>query len=864
MTTADGEVPAELSKLEKGYELLGELSRGEMLTVYVARDRLSGNEVTIKVLRARDARGREALAHYASDARLLTALEHPNIVAVHSVKWLSEDVVAVVTERVRGPSLRQVLDVAGTLPVTRATEVLRGLGRALAWAHSSQIMHRDVRPENVIFEDHTGRVVLSDFGLARRLEATQGQTDPGAAAYRAPELSDGRYPDRRSDVYSLGIVGWELLTGRHPWPDTMEPIEPGQRSPAPPRLAEVRPGLPRALVAALEGAVQLDRDRRIADVATFIERLTNVAPPEPEPEEEPAEERPLAAEPTEWVALPVPRMPQRPPAAAVEREIEREVEREIGGDVRPAPTESIAPRPAQESQPMATGSAAAMLPHLPGPTTTPPTLPADAKRRRSKKGGAVRDATAAATGEATTPVQRAEPALSAETASRIEPAPRTEPPSRIEPAPRVEPPSRTEPAAAEPAAGSTEVAAAGVEAPVSNAPPATPRADKPPSPVPSDVELPPPEPVRFADMPSEPLRGAVSGPVRGRTRGAPRFESMRGGLGVPRPPKERPRGREASSGPSDLPPLQPMWDTPAEFPLPVMPDPRPMPADVGAGAGGPARRRWTRRGIAIAAAAVLLAIAAITLARMERAPDTTAELMQPENPTGFGGDVVLPPRAGDSTKVTAPAARRAAGVPTKTGSTRQSPAVAAPATPPPTASTAAGRRAAPAAQPAARPGSAAAPATRGATATARPSAAAPAGRPKASAATPTPTVSPSRTAERAAANGPCNSPALADQRACLATAIERSDAGLNQTYSDVVAAMRQRANTAPSDPDPPEVQRLRAVQRDWLARRDAECRRRGRGREGPLWATARAQCLEEFSANRSRELSATLGRLRRD
>src|SRR3712207_3149733 len=190
MTTTAGDLSAELSKLEKGYELLGELRRDETVIVFVARDRLSGNEVAVKVLRATDARGREGLAHYASDARLLTALEHPNIVTVHSVKWLSENVVAVITERVRGPSLRQVLDVAGTLPVARATEVLKSLGRALAWAHSSQIMHRDVRPENVIFEDGTGRVVLSDFGLARRMDTGTGVGEP----YRAPELADGRYP----------------------------------------------------------------------------------------------------------------------------------------------------------------------------------------------------------------------------------------------------------------------------------------------------------------------------------------------------------------------------------------------------------------------------------------------------------------------------------------------------------------------------------------------------------------------------------------------------------------------------------------------------------------------------------------------
>ncbi|MDQ3995395.1 MAG: DUF1311 domain-containing protein, partial [Gemmatimonadota bacterium] len=101
-------------------------------------------------------------------------------------------------------------------------------------------------------------------------------------------------------------------------------------------------------------------------------------------------------------------------------------------------------------------------------------------------------------------------------------------------------------------------------------------------------------------------------------------------------------------------------------------------------------------------------------------------------------------------------------------------------------------------------------------------------------------------------------------RACVMAYLERSDASLNQVYGDVITAMRQRANSGPGDPDPPEVQRLRAVQRAWMARRDAECRRRGRGREGPLWAVPRAQCLEEISAERTRELSATLARLRRD
>ncbi len=126
-------------------------------------------------------------------------------------------------------------------------------------------------------------------------------------------------------------------------------------------------------------------------------------------------------------------------------------------------------------------------------------------------------------------------------------------------------------------------------------------------------------------------------------------------------------------------------------------------------------------------------------------------------------------------------------------------------------------------------------------------------------------MNPARTwDERAEGFARCSSPALADQRACIAAHLARNDAGLNQVYNDVIAAMRRRASTAPGDPDPPEVQRLRAVQRAWIARRDAECRQRGRGREGPLWAPQRAQCLEDLSLARGRELSNTLARLRRD
>lgn len=1049
MVTADGGEAGELSKLEQSYELLGELSRDERVTVYAARERSSGKEVAIKVLRAADAHGRESLAHYASDARMLTALQHPNIIDVHAVKWLSEDVVAVVTERVRGPSLRQVLDVAGTLPVARATEVVRGLGRALAWAHSSQIMHRDMRPENVIFEERTGRVVLSDFGLARRVANVPdpGEPDP----YRPPELADGRYPDRRSDVYSLGIIGWELLTGRRPWPDDMEPPAPGERAPEPPPLAEVRPGLPPALVAAIEGAVQLDRDRRIPDVVTFMERLTAVAPPTPEEtdaEEHAPDEDVSSGAPLEWVALPVPRMPLRSRPRAADREVTRpvtpeqpasarkaavepsapaptpagvpapgpvadEAEQELGRSAEPerprsydvaplpagqeraafepqsaedaatelgSPTESELPatRPARpERQPRARRSGT-----KPEVVTSPladepprgeeprnPVRPLDssrdepAQRPSSRAGiamatgatGAAASAGAAAASSAATtaaPAQKPQTDVPRSRAAKGSgSAPRAARPEAAVPesatpladVPLADPPrARTAPGAETPLADMPQTSAwtaslgdaPAVDAPLADRPPTR---DQPPpgggvsrttadieremierwsAPL-SDVELPPPEPVPFADTRPEPITGPISGPVR--THGYPpeRLETrMRGGLGTPLAPKPREskkREKKRGSAGTPAPALQPMWDTPVEFPLPAMPDPRPTPAHGIPAPSAGRRFPLTRRGITIAAVVIAALIGAFTLARLERAPDSTAQLMRPETPAGYGGDVVLERAKTDSNVVRGPASATPGGAPATGGTGRNSsspagstPTAPAPSgrspssgavSPPPTTDASAARAAAPvtsgrqpapgatttsgdrsgaaAAQPSPTQPAAAQPASRTATPTQPPPSRTAAARDARSGestrastspaerTTPAGTPSAAAVAEDAPA-GPCASAALADQRACLNAHLARSDADLNQTYGDVIVAMRRRASSAPGDPDPPEVQRLRALQRSWVSRRDAECRRRGRGREGRLWAPARAQCLGEFSAERNRELSAMLARLRRE
>ena len=107
----------------------------------------------------------------------------------------------------------------------------------------------------------------------------------------------------------------------------------------------------------------------------------------------------------------------------------------------------------------------------------------------------------------------------------------------------------------------------------------------------------------------------------------------------------------------------------------------------------------------------------------------------------------------------------------------------------------------------------------------------------------------------------CDSPATADQRRCLMSYLARSDVGLDRTYQSLIAAMKRRAGVNAGEAEPDDVKRLREAQRAWLVYRDTECRRRNRGKEGPLWAPVRAQCLGEFSGERQDELAGSLAKL---
>ena len=213
-----GELAVVRAALDDTYEILDELGRGGMAIVYRARERQLDREVAIKVLPFSLAFDDDLVARFQREARLSAQLEHPHIVPIYRV-GRSGDVIYFVMKLLRGQSLSTRLDQRTRLPASEVQRIMTETASALGHAHRRGIVHRDVKPDNIML-DEDDRCVITDFGIARSAaesKLTATGMSIGTPRYMSPEQARARDVDGRGDLYSLGIVGYECLVGHVPF-----------------------------------------------------------------------------------------------------------------------------------------------------------------------------------------------------------------------------------------------------------------------------------------------------------------------------------------------------------------------------------------------------------------------------------------------------------------------------------------------------------------------------------------------------------------------------------------------------------------------------------------------------------------------
>ena len=199
------------------YEIKSELGRGGMATVYRAYDPSSGREVAIKVLPREMLHDPQFRSRFEREIKLIAALEHPSIVPIYDVGEENEQPYFVM-RYLHGGSLSDWIE-KGNFSIQDAARIIERVSLGLAYAHRKGVIHRDLKPDNVLFDDN-GDPFISDFGVAKFTESTSSLTGSGVIgtpAYMSPEQAQGVEIDGRSDVYGLGVILYQMLSGQQPY-----------------------------------------------------------------------------------------------------------------------------------------------------------------------------------------------------------------------------------------------------------------------------------------------------------------------------------------------------------------------------------------------------------------------------------------------------------------------------------------------------------------------------------------------------------------------------------------------------------------------------------------------------------------------
>ena len=269
------------AQLRDRYKIERELGRGGMGTVYLARELGLDRLVALKVLPSLVAGDAGLRARFLQETRTAASFSHPNIVPVHAVEEHG-DLLAFAMGFVEGESLAERVKRTGPLASREAVRLMLDVAYALSYAHGRGVVHRDIKPDNIMIERATGRALVMDFGISRRIDAVPAASGGltrvgevvGTPEYMSPEQASGDAVDGRSDLYSLGLVAWFALSGQTAVTgENTQKVLVKQLTETLPPLSSARPDVPAALAAAVDRCVAKEPSARYADANALVEAL---------------------------------------------------------------------------------------------------------------------------------------------------------------------------------------------------------------------------------------------------------------------------------------------------------------------------------------------------------------------------------------------------------------------------------------------------------------------------------------------------------------------------------------------------------------------------------------------------------------